>query len=62
MLVTSGSTSPGGLTNGPPDVFVDLAGGNYRLSDSSPYKNGGVDGTDIGADIDAIAAATGLPL
>jgi hypothetical protein len=28
----------------------------------APYKNGGVDGTDIGADIDAIAAATGLPL
>jgi hypothetical protein len=40
--------------------FVDLAGGNYRLSSSSSYNNAGTDGKDIGADIDAInsAAAT----
>jgi hypothetical protein len=38
--------------------FVDLAGGNYRLAGSSPYKNGGSDGLDLGADIDAIEAAT----
>jgi hypothetical protein len=37
--------------------FVDLAGGNYRLASGSPYKAGGSDGKDIGADIDAIEAA-----
>jgi len=37
--------------------FVDLAGGNYRLSTLSPYKNRGTDGKDIGADIDTIDAA-----
>ena len=42
--------------------FVDLEGGNYRLSESSPYLGAALDGTDIGADIDAIAEATGLPL
>lgn len=31
--------------------------GNYRLSASSPYKNAGTDGKDLGADIDAIEAA-----
>jgi PKD repeat protein len=38
--------------------FVDLAGGNCRLSASSPYRNAGTDGKDIGADIDALEAAT----
>ena len=38
--------------------FVDFEVGNYRLSAVSPYKNAGTDGTDIGADIDAIEAAT----
>jgi hypothetical protein len=42
--------------------FVDLAGGNYRLSHSSPYHNAALDGHDIGADIDAIKVATGYPL
>jgi hypothetical protein len=42
--------------------FVDLRGGNYRLADSSPYRHAGFGGKDIGADIDKIAAATGLPL
>ena len=37
--------------------FLDLVSGNYRLAASSPYKNAGIDGTDIGADIDAIEAA-----
>jgi hypothetical protein len=37
--------------------FVDLAGGNYRLAASSPYKKAGTDGRDIGADIDALPAA-----
>jgi len=38
--------------------FVDLTGHNYRLAPSSPYKNAATDGTDIGADIDALEAAT----
>ena len=39
-------------------VFVDNAGGDYRLAASSPYKNAGTDGKDVGADIDATNAAT----
>jgi len=39
--------------------FVDFAGGNYRLSASSPFKNAATDGKDLGADIDAIDAAIG---
>lgn len=39
--------------------FVDEAGGNYRLASTSPYKNGGTDGTDVGCDIDAVNAAAG---
>jgi hypothetical protein len=44
--------------------FVDYAGGNYRLAAGSPYKglgvdfNGNPDGTDPGANIDAVEAAT----
>jgi len=38
--------------------FVDFAGGNYHLSASSPYKAAGTDGADVGADIDALLAAT----
>jgi hypothetical protein len=34
--------------------FVDSAAGNYRLAASSPYKNAGTDGKDIGADIAAL--------
>jgi uncharacterized protein (TIGR03437 family) len=37
--------------------FVNLAGGNYRLVSTSPYKNAGVDGRDIGYDIDLLNAA-----
>lgn len=37
--------------------FVNFAGGNYRLGPSSLYKNQGTDGKDLGADLDAIAAA-----
>ena len=39
--------------------FVDLASGNYRLASSSPYKGKATDGTDPGADIDALQAALG---
>jgi hypothetical protein len=38
--------------------FVDYAGGDYHLSSSSPYKNLGTDGKDLGADIDSIVIAS----
>ncbi len=37
--------------------FVNPSGGDYRLATSSPYKNAGTDGKDLGADIDALEAA-----
>ena len=37
--------------------FVDRAKGNFRLAPSSPYKNAGTKGRDVGADIDAIESA-----
>jgi len=36
--------------------FSGGRGGDYRLSASSKYKGKGLDGKDIGADLDAIAA------
>jgi hypothetical protein len=38
--------------------FVNAGGGNYRLAVHSPYNNAGTDGRDIGANIDAIEAAS----
>jgi hypothetical protein len=38
--------------------FVNLAGGNYRLASTSAYKVKATDGTDPGANIDAVDAAT----
>ncbi len=38
--------------------FVDSDSGDYELLPSSPYKNKATDGTDIGADINAIQTAT----
>jgi hypothetical protein len=38
--------------------FVNLAGGDYHLSSGSLYRNAGLDGTDVGANIDKILAAT----
>ena len=38
--------------------FVAFANGNYALAPSSPYKNAGTDGKDIGADIAGLNAAT----
>jgi hypothetical protein len=38
--------------------FADFAGGDYRLGASSPYKDAGTDGRDIGADIDELLVAT----
>src|SRR5947199_173036 len=37
---------------------VGLVGGAYPLATTSPYRNGGTHGKDIGADIDALMAAT----
>ncbi|HEX5080641.1 MAG TPA: hypothetical protein VFY40_01250 [Blastocatellia bacterium] len=34
--------------------FVDLDGGDYRLARSSPYKNAGADGKDVGCDFSAL--------
>lgn len=46
----------------PPDLnavgFVDLPGDDYRLSPTSPYRNAGTDGLDVGADIATILAVT----
>jgi len=41
--------------------FSDLAGGDYRLATTCEYKGAGTDGTDPGADIDALNAAQGTP-
>jgi uncharacterized protein YjdB len=38
--------------------FVNVAGGDYHLAASSPYKGKATDGTDPGADIDAIMTWT----
>jgi hypothetical protein len=38
--------------------FVNFATGNYALAPTSPYKNAGTDGKDIGADIAGLNAAT----
>lgn len=38
--------------------FVDQTSGNYRLAPTSPYRNAGTDGLDIGADIDAVESGT----
>jgi hypothetical protein len=38
--------------------FVDLAGGDYHLATTSPYRGAALDGTDVGADIDKVLTAT----
>ena len=35
-------------------VFIDFANGNYRLAASSPYRNAGTDGKDVGCDFTAL--------
>ncbi|HEX2710784.1 MAG TPA: choice-of-anchor D domain-containing protein, partial [Candidatus Acidoferrales bacterium] len=42
--------------------FVNFTGGDYTLAASSPYKNAGTDGKDIGADVNALSAATATAL
>jgi hypothetical protein len=52
----SGNYYPASMT----DVgFTNLAGANYRLAPSSPFKRAATDGTDVGADIDALNRAAG---
>ena len=56
QLYPSGNFFPASIS----DVqFEDSLHLNYRLASSSPYKNAGTDGRDIGADVDAIVAAFG---
>jgi len=40
--------------------YVDTAGGDFRLSASSPFHNAATDRTDIGADVGGVNAATKL--
>ncbi len=63
VIVGGGGFPKGNFT--PKDVaavrFIDFKNGNsgnYRLRSDSPYKNGGSDHKDIGADIDLIEART----
>ena len=35
--------------------FVSIASDNYRLDNTSPYKNAASDGTDVGVDVDQLA-------
>ena len=42
--------------------FVDIAAGNFRLTDKSPYRNAATDGRDLGADVDAVRAAGNVEL
>jgi hypothetical protein len=37
--------------------FMDYANGNYRLASTSPYKNAGTNGKDLGPDWDALVKA-----
>jgi hypothetical protein len=38
--------------------FVNFAAGNYALAPTSPYRNAGTDGQDVGADITGLNRAT----
>ena len=42
--------------------FVNYAAGDYHLTPGSAYKNAGLDGNDLGADIDTIASQTAIAL
>lgn len=43
-------------------IFVDYAGGNFRLTGSSAFDSAGSDGLDVGANIDTIEALTTIAL
>src|SRR5438445_1248747 len=68
-VLFAGNTLPGGAAASYPpnsffpatlaDVgFVNVAGGDYHLASGSPYSHAGTDGTDIGADLGSLSAAT----
>ena len=40
--------------------FVNLTGGNYRLSTTSPYRNAASDGADIGCNVDTLNVVAGI--
>ena len=56
----SGAAYPAGNFFPPNEAavkFIDLAAGNLRLADKSPYRKAATDGRDLGADIDSVRAA-----
>jgi len=53
----SGNYFPASATNVDFANYNDGIGGDYHLQASSPYKNKGTDGKDLGADIDALNSA-----
>ena len=60
-LIAGGGTYPVGNyfpTSNAAVGFVDYAGGNYRLALQSALKGAASDGTDVGADIDALELLT----
>lgn len=68
-IIVAGNVFAGGMASRypannyfPPDLgsvgFVNLSADDYRLSPASPYRKAGTDGKDVGANIDAILAAT----
>src|SRR5439155_1008911 len=55
----TGNFGPSNQPNDDANIgYVDAAGGDFRLSASSPFHQAGTDGTDIGADVDEVDAAT----
>lgn len=50
-------TSPDDDADWPAVGFANFAGGDYRLSAASKYRDVGTDGKALGADVDAIEAA-----
>ena len=55
-LVGGNNLNGYGLAGGLNNNFVDPASGNYRLVSNHPFKNGGTDGKDVGADLDYMDA------
>src|SRR5205823_1982750 len=54
-LYPLGNWFPPGTT---PVVNAYYGGADYHLVSGSPYRNAGTDGKDVGADVDAVNAAT----
>lgn len=56
-LWPSGNAFPSSTTTAQFVNYNNGNGGNYQLLSTSPYKNGGTDGKDLGADFTALRAA-----